>query len=107
MGAIAIGGLAGLIFGIRGGIIKKFFYSSTFAGGVASICYPEEAKMYTEHGLVEFKKYATIGYNFAYGIKRNDERQLELPKIPTTLSELKEEASSLAKSAYNAVFPDK
>lgn len=93
-----------MIFGIRGGIIKKFIYASTFAGGVASLCYPEQAKIYSEHGLVEFRKYATIGYNFAYGIKPHDERQLELPKIPTTLAELKEDTSNLVKSAYDAVF---
>lgn len=66
-GAIAVGGLAGLIFGLRGGFFKKLIYTSIGAGGVASICYPKEAKVYSEQALVEGKKYATIGYNFIYG----------------------------------------
>lgn len=68
-GAIAVGGLAGLIFGLRGGFFKKLIYTSIGAGGVASICYPKEAKIYSEKALVEGKKYATIGYNFVYGGK--------------------------------------
>uniref|UniRef100_A0A182MHH9 MICOS complex subunit n=1 Tax=Anopheles culicifacies TaxID=139723 RepID=A0A182MHH9_9DIPT len=81
VGAIAIGGLAGLIFGLRGGLFKRIIYTSIGAGGVASICYPQEAEMYAQHGLVEAKKYATIGYNFVYGVKPGD-KQLELPTIP-------------------------
>uniref|UniRef100_A0A182Q2I9 MICOS complex subunit n=1 Tax=Anopheles farauti TaxID=69004 RepID=A0A182Q2I9_9DIPT len=106
VGAIAIGGLAGLIFGLRGGFFKRVIYTTIGSGGVASICYPQEAEMYAQHGLVEAKKYATIGYNFVYGVKPGD-KQLELPTIPTNLGELKDSVSGLAKSAYDAVFPDK
>ncbi|XP_052866250.1 MICOS complex subunit MIC27 [Anopheles cruzii] len=106
VGAIAIGGLAGLIFGLRGGFFKRVIYTSIGAGGVASVCYPQEAEMYAQHGLVEAKKYATIGYNFVYGVKPGD-KQLELPKIPTNLGDLKDSVSGLAKSAYDAVFPEK
>uniref|UniRef100_A0A182N7A3 MICOS complex subunit n=1 Tax=Anopheles dirus TaxID=7168 RepID=A0A182N7A3_9DIPT len=106
VGAIAIGGLAGLIFGLRGGFFKRVIYTTIGSGGVASICYPQEAEMYAQHGLVEAKKYATIGYNFVYGVKPGD-KQLELPTIPTNLGELKDSMSGLAKSAYDAVFPDK
>lgn len=106
VGAVAIGGLAGLIFGLRGGFIRRLLYTSVGAGGVASVCYPQEAEMYAQHGLVEAKKYATIGYNFVYGVKPGD-KQLELPTIPTSMGELKDSVSGLAKSAYNAVFPDK
>lgn len=67
VGAVAIGGLAGLIFGLRGGFIRKLLYTSIGAGGVASICYPKEAKIYSEKALVEGQKYAHIGYNFIYG----------------------------------------
>ncbi|XP_053695883.1 MICOS complex subunit MIC27 [Sabethes cyaneus] len=106
VGAIAIGGLSGFIFGLRGGFFRKLLYTSIGGGGVASICYPQEAEMYAQHGLVEAKKYATIGYNFVYGVKPGD-KQLELPTIPTSLGELKESMSDLAKSAYDAVFPEK
>ncbi|XP_062562020.1 MICOS complex subunit MIC27 isoform X2 [Armigeres subalbatus] len=106
VGAIAIGGLAGLIFGLRGGFIRRLLYTSVGAGGVASVCYPQEAELYAQHGLVEAKKFATIGYNFVYGVKPGDE-QLELPTIPTSIGELKDSVSGLAKSAYNVVFPDK
>uniref|UniRef100_A0A182PDY9 MICOS complex subunit n=1 Tax=Anopheles epiroticus TaxID=199890 RepID=A0A182PDY9_9DIPT len=105
VGAIAIGGLAGLIFGLRGGFFKRVIYTSIGGGGVASICYPQEAEMYAQHGLVEAKKYATIGYNFVYGVKPGD-KQLELPNIPSNLGELKDSMSGLAKSAYDAVFPE-
>uniref|UniRef100_U5ER15 MICOS complex subunit n=1 Tax=Corethrella appendiculata TaxID=1370023 RepID=U5ER15_9DIPT len=106
IGAIAIGGLAGLIFGLRGGFIRRVLYTSIGAGGIASICYPKEAEIYFQHGLAESKKYATISYNFVYGVKPGD-KQLELPQIPTNLSEIKDSVSGLAKSAYGAVFPDK
>lgn len=106
VGAIAIGGLAGLIFGLRGGFFKHVIYTSFGAGGVASICYPQEAEMYAQHGLVEAKKFATIGYNFVYGVKPGD-KQLELPTIPSNLGELKDSVSGLAKSAYDAVFSEK
>lgn len=69
VGAIAIGGAAGMIFGIRGGFFKKLIYTSIGAGSVAAVCYPKEAKIHTEKALVEAKTYATIGYNFIYGGK--------------------------------------
>lgn len=106
-GAIAMGGLAGMIFGLRGGFFKKLVYTSVGAGGIASICYPKEAKVYTELALVEGKKYATIGYNFVYGVKPGDANQKQLPHIPTNLDELKHCVSDLGKSAYDAVFGDK
>lgn len=106
VGAIAIGGVAGLIFGLRGGFIRRVLYMSVGAGGVASICYPQEAEVYAQHGLVEAKKYATIGYNFVYGVKPGD-KQLELPTIPTSLGALKDSVSGLAKTAYDAVFTEK
>lgn len=70
-GAIGIGGLTGLIFGLRGGIIKKTIYASTGALGMAAVCYPKEAAEYSQIGLAESKKYLTIAYNFAYGGKAN------------------------------------
>lgn len=66
-GAIALGGLTGIIFGLRGGLFKKTLYGTVGAGIMASICYPKEAKEYSEIAYEEGKKYATIAYNFAYG----------------------------------------
>lgn len=68
-GAIAIGGLTGLIFGLRGRIIKRTLYATTGAMGMAAICYPKEAAEYSQLGLIESKKYLTIAYNFIYGGK--------------------------------------
>lgn len=67
IGAVVIGGMSGFIFGVRGGFFKKLIYTSVGASGVASICYPKEAKIYTEKALVETKKYTTVAYNFVYG----------------------------------------
>lgn len=67
IGAIAVGGLAGYILGLRGGTFKRVLYSSVGALGMASICYPKEASQYSKIAVEEGKKYATIGYNFIYG----------------------------------------
>jgi len=109
IGAVAVGGLAGLIFGLRGGFFKRLVYTSIGAGGVASICYPKEAKIYTEQALVETRKYGNIGYNFVYGVKPGDPNQKQLPNlpIPTNVEELKTSLSDLGKSAYDAVFSSK
>jgi MICOS complex subunit MIC27 len=93
VGAIALGGLGGVILGVRGGAIKKLFYGTITGSAVASICYPREAK-----------KYALVGYNFAYGIKPGDERQKDLPKFPTTFSEFKDNVVSLSSMAYDSIF---
>lgn len=66
-GAIAVGGLAGLIMGLRGGFFRRTLFTSIGALGMASICYPKEAAEYSEIALEEGKNYATIGYNFVYG----------------------------------------
>lgn len=66
-GAIALGGASGFIIGLRGGIIKKLFYTLIGSGAVASVCYPKEADKYAQLALAEAKTYAKIAYNFAYG----------------------------------------
>lgn len=71
-GAIGIGAMTGLIFGLRGGIFKKTLYATTGALGMAAVCYPKEAAEYSKVGLTESKKYLTIAYNFAYGGKTNN-----------------------------------
>ncbi|CAL1679108.1 unnamed protein product [Lasius platythorax] len=90
VGAIAIGGLAGLVLGLRGRTFKRLVYSSTGALTTAAICYPKKA----EEGLDAAKHYINVGYNFIYGVKPGDDRQLEITmpelpnlKIPTSFSE--------------------
>ncbi|XP_066258631.1 MICOS complex subunit MIC27 isoform X2 [Euwallacea similis] len=93
-GAIGIGALTGLIFGLRGGIFKRTIYATTGALGMASVCYPKEAAEYTELSLIEGKKYLTIAYNFVYGVKQ-DEPPLELPSLPKLPSSASDAWSSI------------
>lgn len=103
-----MGGLSGYIIGLRGGFFRRSFYGTIGAGIIASICYPKLAAEYGQVALVEGKKYATIGYNFAYGVKPGDDAPApNWPKISTTLGELTDSITGLAKSAINAVVPDK
>ncbi|KAI4466085.1 micos complex subunit mic26 / mic27 family member [Holotrichia oblita] len=66
-GAIAIGGLAGFILGLRGGFFRRLLFTSTGALGMAAICYPNEAAEYSELAGKEVKRYLSIGYNFYRG----------------------------------------
>lgn len=63
MGAIGIGGLTGLILGLRGRTFKRLVYSSTGALTMAALCYPKKA----EEGVDLAKHYINVGYNFIYG----------------------------------------
>lgn len=104
-GAIGIGAFTGLILGLRGGLIKKTLYASTGALAMGAVCYPKEASEYSTIVATEGKKYLTIAYNFAYGVKKDDP-PLELPslpKLPTSLSE----AWDSAKSGASSFFSDK
>lgn len=93
LGAIGIGGLAGLIFGLRGGKFKRLVYTSVGALSVGAICYPKQAG----ESVSIAKHYANIGYNFIYGVKPGDGHQMEITwpelphfKVPSSLSELKD-----------------
>lgn len=66
-GFMAGGGLLGLIYGIRRGMIRKLFYATIGTATAASIIYPKEAKGYALIAFCTAKKYATIGYNFVAG----------------------------------------
>ncbi|CAH1130464.1 unnamed protein product [Ceutorhynchus assimilis] len=66
-GAIGIGALTGLIFGLRGGFFKRAIYATTGALAMGAVCYPKEASEYSQFATVEGKKMLTIAYNFAYG----------------------------------------
>lgn len=63
IGAVGIGGLSGLIFSLRGGILKRLFYTTTGASIVGCICFPKEAKQ----ALNTVEHYGNISYNFIYG----------------------------------------
>lgn len=103
-GAVAIGGVSGFIFGMRGGFFKRFIYTSAGALGIAAICYPAEAKEYSKIGL----GYAAIAYNFIVGAKKDDP-PLSGPsflKMSDSLSEAWDTVKSLGRS--NSVsLPDK
>ncbi|KOB70420.1 hypothetical protein OBRU01_15176, partial [Operophtera brumata] len=84
-GAVAIGGLTGFIFGLRGGIIRILKNNSAFA-----------------------KQYINIAYNFLYGVKPGDPQlELKLPELtfPKDFSELTDMTMSLACTVYRAVMP--
>lgn len=46
--AIACSGLIGLTVARRKGVFKKLFYTSAFGTAMASFCYPNKAKEYTD-----------------------------------------------------------
>ncbi|CAH0557975.1 unnamed protein product [Brassicogethes aeneus] len=79
-GAIAIGALAGLIMGLRGRFFKRTLYMTAGGLGMAAVCYPKEAAEYSQVGLVEARKYITIGYNFILGDKEKTEEKVEVSK---------------------------
>lgn len=106
VGAIGIGGLTGLMLSIRGGTFKRLVYTSTFAGAVGAACYPKKA----EEGFNMAKHYANVSYNFIYGVKPGDGKQLEnilpeLPKLkmPTSTSEFVELITSTSSTIVAAI----
>ncbi|XP_044266640.1 uncharacterized protein LOC123012652 isoform X1 [Tribolium madens] len=101
-GAIAIGGLTGFIFGLRGRFFKRTLYTATGALGMAAVCYPKEASEYSQIAIAEARKYAVIAYNFAYGVKKDDP-PLELPTLPKLPSSLTEAWDTVTKSASSLV----
>ncbi|XP_055903444.1 MICOS complex subunit MIC27 [Eupeodes corollae] len=108
VGAIAIGGVAGLILAVRGGFFKKIIYTGIGAGGIASLCYPKEAEKFAQQGLVETRKGYVIAYNFVKGIKPGDQIGVEpITNFPTSVSELKDTFADLVDSAKGAIFSSK
>lgn len=87
-GAVAVGTISGYIIAIRRGFFRRLLYTSIGGFGVASICYPKEAEIYWQHALSETKTYATILYNFAYGVKPGDEPKPLPNLIPSNVKDL-------------------
>ncbi|PNF40320.1 hypothetical protein B7P43_G05784 [Cryptotermes secundus] len=75
-GAIGIGGLGGLVMGLRGGWFKRIIYGAAGAAAMAALCYPRESAEITEQSLQISKYYFTIAYNFIYGVKPDSFRFL-------------------------------
>ncbi|CAH0722961.1 unnamed protein product, partial [Brenthis ino] len=85
-GAVAMGGLTGFIFGLRGGFIRRLFYAGLGTTGMGYICFPEETKVIMKNNGSLIKQYINIAYNFFYGVKPGDPQlevkfpELSLPK---------------------------
>ncbi|EFN78829.1 hypothetical protein EAI_04319 [Harpegnathos saltator] len=100
MGAIGIGGLAGLIFGLRGRSFKRLVYSSTGALTMAALCYPKKA----EEGFDLVKHYTNVGYNFIYGVKPDDKQQQKIMMVfPSSFSEFVDLIIVTGSAVANAV----
>lgn len=107
-GAIVMGGLAGFIFGARGGVIKKLLYTTIGAGTVASLCYPRQAEENARIVLFEGRKIFAVAYNFVKGVKPGEEVPLEpIKNFPTSLQDLKYLALDLVDEAKESLFPKK
>ncbi|XP_076242704.1 MICOS complex subunit 26/27 [Calliopsis andreniformis] len=79
VGAVGIGGLSGLVLGLRGGFFKKLLYTTTGAGIVGTICFPRKAK--EALNMVEYC--GNIGYNFVCGVKPGDcKQEISLKEFP-------------------------
>ncbi|XP_068968918.1 MICOS complex subunit MIC27 [Bombus flavifrons] len=72
--AVGVGGLSGLILSLRGGILKRLFYTTTGASIVGCICFPKEVKQ----ALNTVEHYGNISYNFIYGVKPGDSNKKEI-----------------------------
>ncbi|XP_054013905.1 MICOS complex subunit MIC27 [Hylaeus anthracinus] len=78
VGAVGIGGLSGLVLGLRGGFFKRLLYTSTGVGIVGSVCFPRE----TKEAINIVEHYGNIGYNFVIGVKPGDKPEISLKELP-------------------------
>lgn len=107
-GAIAAGGLTGLLFSVRGGIVRKFFFTTIGAGTVASMCYPHQAEQLTQDFLRHARRGYNISYNFVKGVKPGEEADIEhVSKFPRSLEDIKLLIYDLFDEAKHAIFPPK
>lgn len=107
-GAVAMGGLTGFIFGLRGGIIRRLIYASAGTTGMGLVCFPEETTDILKSNSALAKQYINIAYNFFYGVKPGDPQlEVKFPELslPKDFSELVDMAISLASSIKQAVMP--
>jgi hypothetical protein len=66
-GAIGLGGLAGLVMGLRSGFFKRTFYATVGAAAMTALCYPREAADFADETLQTSKYYIIVAYNFICG----------------------------------------
>ena len=79
VGAVGIGGLSGLVLGLRGGFFKRLVYTSAGASIVGAVCFPRE----TKEAFNTVEHYGNIGYNFIYGVKPGDsKKEISLTEFP-------------------------
>ncbi|CAK1600279.1 unnamed protein product [Parnassius mnemosyne] len=107
-GAVAMGGLTGFIFGLRGGIIRRVFYAGIGTAAMGGICFPEETKEIAKRNGALAKQYINIAYNFLYGVKPGDPQlEVKFPELslPKNVSELVDLTVSIAESAKQAIMP--
>ncbi|XP_030030936.2 uncharacterized protein LOC115447836 [Manduca sexta] len=107
-GAVAMGGLTGFIFGLRGGIIRRVFYAGVGTTAMGMVCFPEETKEVLKSNSNLAKQYINIAYNFLYGVKPGDPQlEVKFPELslPKSFSEFVDMTFSLASSVKQAVMP--
>ncbi|XP_045504570.1 MICOS complex subunit MIC27 [Colias croceus] len=107
-GAVAMGGLTGFIFGLRGGFIRRIFYAGLGTTAMGYVCFPEETKQIMNENGTLAKQYINIAYNFLYGVKPGDPQlEVKFPElsIPKDMSELVDMTVSLASTVKQAVMP--
>lgn len=107
-GAVAMGGLTGFIFGLRGGFIRRIFYAGLGTTGMGYICFPEETKEIIKDNGGLMKQYINIAYNFLYGVKPGDPQlEVKFPELsfPKDFSEFVDLTTSVALSVKQAVMP--
>jgi len=64
IGTVVVGGVTGMLLGLRGGFFRKVFMTTLGTGGGAYLAYPYESEKYA-------KKYSAIAYNFVTGTLPN------------------------------------
>ncbi|XP_049853882.1 MICOS complex subunit MIC27 isoform X2 [Schistocerca gregaria] len=69
IGAISLGGLTGVIFGLRGGWFRRLTYGAAGSLAMSALCYPRQASEVSQEALTYAKKYVAVTYNFIYGVK--------------------------------------
>ncbi|XP_041973736.1 MICOS complex subunit MIC27-like isoform X2 [Aricia agestis] len=107
-GAVAMGGLTGFIFGLRGGFIRRLFYAGLGTTAMGYVCFPEETKEIMSENSTLLKQYINIAYNFLYGVKPGDPQlEVKFPElsIPKDFSEFVDMTVSLASTVKQAVMP--
>ncbi|XP_059049189.1 MICOS complex subunit MIC27 [Achroia grisella] len=107
-GAVAMGGLTGFIFGLRGGIIRRVLYAGIGTTALGFVCFPDETRELLKNNGVLAKQYVNIAYNFLYGVKPGDPQlEVKFPElsVPKNFSELADLTVSLASSVKQAVMP--